>query len=196
VAFTSAIALAVGGSASAEGRASLKANASAPEQARAVAQAQRARGTVTLCSGLPPDVARGFNREYRAQRLRLRIMGEGFANVPPEVRHDEFVRLLSTRSRHCDVLDLDVIWMAEFAASRWLRDVTAVVRRRRDEFLAPTLTTARYRGRYFGVPLGTDAGLLYYRTDRITAVPDTWQASTSRRVSTVASSIRAMRTRA
>jgi multiple sugar transport system substrate-binding protein len=178
VALTSAIAVAVGGAGIAEGRASDRAkNASAPEQASAQGrQSQGARGTVTLCSGLPPDVARGFNRRYRAQRVRLRVAGEGIANVPLEVAHDEFARLLRNRSRRCDVLDLDVIWMAEFAASRWLRDVTPLIRRRRDEFLASPLGTARYRGRYVGVPFATDAGLLYYRSDRIAAVPDTWQA--------------------
>ena len=118
MALASAVAVAMGGSGVAEGRTSLTANASALDEAPEGAQARGARGTVTLCSGLPPDVARGFNRSHQRQGLRLRIVGEGIANVPLEAAHDEFVRRMRERSRRCDVLDLDVIWMAEFAASR------------------------------------------------------------------------------
>jgi multiple sugar transport system substrate-binding protein len=69
-----------------------------------------------------------------------------------------------------------VDFMGEFAAPGWLADVSSLVGSRQAAFIASTLTTARYRHRYFGVPASTDAGLLYYRTDRIAAVPDTWQA--------------------
>jgi multiple sugar transport system substrate-binding protein len=163
-----AVGVALGAPGIAEGKAGVRASASQVKTAPTLAQSRGARGTVTLCTGtVPPDVARGFNRKYRAQKLRLRIVG--FEGAP----HDEAVRL--QRSRRCDLIDLDVIFTAEFAAQRGLLDVTALVKPRRDEFIASTLSTARYRGRYWAVPHTTDAGLLYYRTDRIAAVPDTWQ---------------------
>jgi multiple sugar transport system substrate-binding protein len=135
------------------------------------AQAQRARGTVTLCGDLPPSVVRQFNRRHRSQGLRLRALP--FA--PGADPHAELVRLQRTGSRRCDLLQLDVIFTAEFAANRWILDTTRVIRPRRSAFVPSALTTARYRGRYFAVPVGSDAGLLYYRTDRITVPPDTWQ---------------------
>lgn len=141
------------------------------EMAPSVQASRGARGTVRLCGDLPPSVIEGFNRRHRARGLRLRTV-----SLPEGVDHREaLLDLQRARSRRCDLFLLDVIWTAEFAETRSLLDVSRIVRPRRDEFLPATLTTARWRGRWFGVPQTTDAGLLYYRSDRIAAVPDTWQ---------------------
>jgi multiple sugar transport system substrate-binding protein len=145
-------------------------------EAPTLRQAEGARGTVTMCGseGLAEgmrDARRGFEARYRPQRLRLRVVEFGRSADP----HDALVRRLRSGSRRCDFFFTDVIWTAEFAARDWLLDVTGVVRPRRADFIASALSTARYRGRYFGVPQETNVGLLYYRTDRIPTVPDTWQ---------------------
>jgi multiple sugar transport system substrate-binding protein len=148
------------------------AGAAQVQKAPTLAQARGARGTVTMCGGASdPALVRGFNRRYKAQRLKLRVV-----DFPEEVdRYEELSRRLRQRSRGCDFFSMDLDFIGEFAASQWLLDVTPIVRPRKAEFIASTLTTARYRGRYVGVPLTGDTGLLYYRTDRIATVPDTWQ---------------------
>jgi len=43
-----------------------------------------------------------------------------------------------------------------------------------DRFLEPVLDTARYQDRLWAVPLHTNAGLLYYRTDLVESPPNGW----------------------
>ncbi len=141
------------------------------ERAPSVPASRGARGTVRLCGDLPPSMIEGFNRRYRERGLRLRTVSLPEGVDPREALLD----LQRARSRRCDLFLLDVIWTAEFAETRSLLDVSRIVRPRREEFLPSTLTTARWRGRWFAVPQETNAGMLYYRTDRIATVPDTWQ---------------------
>jgi multiple sugar transport system substrate-binding protein len=86
---------------------------------------------------------------------------------------------LQARSTEFDVLALDVVWGAEFAAAGWLRDLSHLVdvRDRADFFPAP-LAAGQWSGRTFALPWFVDAGLLYYRADLLEAagrpVPATW----------------------
>jgi multiple sugar transport system substrate-binding protein len=70
----------------------------------------------------------------------------------------------------------DVIWTAEFAAQKWLLDMTDYVNSRKSEFIPSTLETIHFDNKYFGVPQASDAALMYYRTDKVSGgVPQTWQ---------------------
>ena len=50
--------------------------------------------------------------------------------------------------------------------------MTPYVESRKDEFVPSTLSSVDYEGKLWGVPRVTDAGLLYYRTDKVKQVPD------------------------
>ena len=100
----------------------------------------------------------------------------------------QLVKELSSRAGEVDLIASDVIWTAEFAKNRWVEDLS----RRfydaydRDSFLAPALGSATYRLRIWGVPWYTDAGLLFYRKDKLAksgfaAPPATWERARSRR---------------
>ncbi|GAA1528090.1 ABC transporter substrate-binding protein [Dactylosporangium maewongense] len=71
-----------------------------------------------------------------------------------------------------DIFNLDVTWTAEFASSGYIRalpgdqDVAG--------FLTAPLATCRYKGKLWGLPFNTDAGLLYYRSDLVTTAPANW----------------------
>lgn len=86
---------------------------------------------------------------------------------------------LSAQSREFDVLALDTIWAAEFAAAGWLRDLSALVTPadERELFGAP-LESATWNRRRYALPWFVDAGLLYYRADLLEAEglapPRTW----------------------
>jgi multiple sugar transport system substrate-binding protein len=75
----------------------------------------------------------------------------------------------------CDVIALDVIYTAEFAAKHALYDMTPyLAKNRRALFDDRIMRTVRYGGRLWGVPKQLDTGVLYYRADRVRA-PTSWR---------------------
>jgi multiple sugar transport system substrate-binding protein len=85
-------------------------------------------------------------------------------------RHQLYVQWLNARAPEPDVLQLDVIWTAEFAAAGWIRPLDPLAAEV-DDFLPAALDAARWRGELFAIPWFIDAGLLYWRTDLIDAPP-------------------------
>jgi multiple sugar transport system substrate-binding protein len=92
------------------------------------------------------------------------------------------VQNAQVKSDQYAVLNLDVVWTAEFAANRW------VVELPRDQFdlnnfLKPAVATAEYRDKLYAVPVYSDGGLLYYRKDLLDKAgvtpPKTWTELTA-----------------
>ena len=85
-------------------------------------------------------------------------------------RHQLYVQWLNARVGEPDVLQLDVVWTAEFAAAGWILPLdqfapdTAA-------FLPAVLAADRWRGVLYAVPWFVDVGLLYWRTDLMAAAP-------------------------
>jgi multiple sugar transport system substrate-binding protein len=86
----------------------------------------------------------------------------------PDAQHAAMVAdAKGDREPAADVHLLDVVWMTEFIAHDYLRplDQTALST---DDFLPNVLRTCRdlygHRDGLWGLPLNSDAGLLYYRT--------------------------------
>lgn len=69
-----------------------------------------------------------------------------------------------------DLVNIDVIWTPKFAAAGWLEDLS-------DRISAPELAAfspkdiegGRYEGKLYRIPIRSDAGMLYYRKDLLTA---------------------------
>ena len=53
--------------------------------------------------------------------------------------------------------------------------MTPYIEKRKAEFVPSTLASVDYQGKIWGVPRVSDAGLLYYRKDKVKSVPATWQ---------------------
>ncbi|MGI8779666.1 MAG: extracellular solute-binding protein [Solirubrobacteraceae bacterium] len=142
-----------------------------------LAEAKGATGSVTFCAGKDltgdhRDAVKSFNAKFSAQGLKAQLLE--FPESADEQRN-QFIQRQEARSDDCDVFYSDVIWTAEFASQQWLYDLTDYVKRRRSEFVPSTLETIEFEDRFFGVPKQTDAGFLYYRTDKVDQVPETWQ---------------------
>jgi multiple sugar transport system substrate-binding protein len=79
-------------------------------------------------------------------------------------RHQLYVQWLNARTPDPDVLQLDVVWTAEFAAAGWLASLDtfgpAV-----DDFFAATVAADRWAGTLYALPWFVDVGMLYRRTD-------------------------------
>jgi multiple sugar transport system substrate-binding protein len=121
-------------------------------------------GPVTLVTGQDlTGYLRGrlqvWNAEHPGEKATL-------IQLPPaadDVRA-QMISNLQARSDRYDVLNLDVVWTAEFAASGWITPLDAS-QFPLDKFLKPVVGTATYQGRLYAVPYVTNAGLLYYRQD-------------------------------
>ncbi|WP_210495357.1 ABC transporter substrate-binding protein [Patulibacter sp. SYSU D01012] len=135
-----------------------------------------AKGNVTFCApALTVEAAKAAVKQAQAETKGLKVQVITLPDAADE-QNAQFVRRQRAKSGECDVFESDVVWTAQFAAQKWLMDVTDYVNGRKGEFIPSTLQTATYDGRYYGVPEKTDAGLLYYRKDRTSTPPDTWQA--------------------
>ncbi|MCW2920530.1 MAG: transporter substrate-binding protein [Thermoleophilia bacterium] len=133
------------------------------------------KGDITMCMGKDtggvhkPALAK-FNDENPGANATLVELPES-----ADEQRTQLVQRLKAKSKECDVLALDVVWTAEFAAQGWLADASDIVADREDEFIASTLDTVRYDGKEWAVPFNSNAGFLYYRTDQVDEVPATWQ---------------------
>ncbi len=133
-----------------------------------------AEGEIVLCmgkdtGGVHKPALERFNQQNEGAEARMVELPES-----ADEQRTQLVQRLRAESEECDVLGLDVIWTAEFAAQDWLRNVDDVIDERGDEFIEATLATAEYDGSYFAVPFNSNAGFLFHRTDQVQEVPATW----------------------
>ena len=98
----------------------------------------------------------------------------------PEAANDQLAQLvanLQAKSDAYDVIDLDVVWTAEFASAGWIIPLPAG-KFPLGDFLPPAVATAEYQGRLYAIPYYSNADLLYYRSDILAKAhqkpPTTW----------------------
>ena len=137
-----------------------------------------AKGNVTVCTGKDTAGEKSagiadFNKQFAGQGLKAKLLE--FPEAADEQRN-QFVQRQQAKSGDCDVFVSDVIWTAEFASQKWLYDMTPYVQKRASEFIPSTLATAKFDGKYWGVPRSTNAGFLFYRDDQVKQPPNTWQS--------------------
>jgi multiple sugar transport system substrate-binding protein len=87
----------------------------------------------------------------------------------------QLVRRLAAGDRDIDIIGMDVIWTAEFAAAGWILPWTGDAEREaRKGRLPVTVRSASYQGRLWAAPFTSNVQLLWYRTDRVQRPPHTW----------------------
>ena len=113
-----------------------------------------------------------WNKAHPDERVTIMLL--------PESANGQLAQLtanLQAASPVYDVIDMDVVWTAEFASAGWiipLHDNDFPL----GGFLPPAVDTARYHGRLYAVPDYSNADVLYYRKDILAdagvAPPRTW----------------------
>src|SRR6478609_6205139 len=73
-----------------------------------------------------------------------------------------------------DVVTVDVVWTAEFAAQGWLMPLTGANALPTSSLLPATVKAATYNNTLYAAPYASDGGLLYYRKDLVKTPPTTW----------------------
>ncbi len=136
------------------------------------------KGPITFATGkdtsgfLPQQVA-AWNSQHKGEEVKVIELPES-----ADGQRQQMVQSALNKQDTYSVLNLDVVWTAEFAANRW------VVELPRDQFpsltsaIPATVKTAEYRGKLYAVPITSDGGLLYYRKDLLDKAgvqpPKTW----------------------
>ena len=82
-----------------------------------------------------------------------------------------------TQSDAYDVISVDNVWVAEFAANQWILELP-MDELKNDDIIESVWNTGMYRDKLFAVPHATDAPIMYYRKDFLAEagveVPTTW----------------------
>jgi multiple sugar transport system substrate-binding protein len=106
-----------------------------------------------------------FAERHPGVKVELRVTPDA-----ADQRHQLYVQWLNARVPDPDVLQLDVIWTAEFAAAGWIRPLDAS-ELDVDAFVPAAVAAARWRENVYAAPWFVDLGLLYWRTDLLDAAP-------------------------
>jgi multiple sugar transport system substrate-binding protein len=147
------------------------------KKAPTLEQAKDAKGTITMCagkdtSGALTEAIKSFNAKHASQGVKVKLLE--LAADATEVRN-QYIQRAQAKSPDCDVLQSDIIWIAEFAQQKWLLDLSDYANGRKGEFIPSTLSSFDYDGKLWGLPQVTGAGLLYRRTDQVPDAPASWQ---------------------
>lgn len=89
-------------------------------------------------------------------------------------RHQLYVQWLNARTPDPDILQLDVIWTAEFAAAGWIQPLDRF-RPPTEAFFPAAVRANTWRDSLYAVPWFVDVGMLYWRTDLLEAPPATYE---------------------
>jgi multiple sugar transport system substrate-binding protein len=150
---------------------------SGPSHATSEGPTVATSGPITLATG--PDLT-GYmhplvdkwNAAHPTEKVTLLELPDA-----ADDQHAQMVTNLQAKSDRYDVLNIDIVWTAEFADAGWIIPLD----RRQfplDQFLKPVVDTAIFGGKLYGVPYTSNAGLLYYRKDILRKAgerpPKTW----------------------
>jgi multiple sugar transport system substrate-binding protein len=89
-------------------------------------------------------------------------------------QHDDLVQNFQAKNKNYDVVDVDVVWTAEFAAKGWLQPLEGQMAIKTADLLPATVASATYGGKLYAAPQTSDGGILYYRSDLVKTPPTTW----------------------
>ncbi len=136
--------------------------------------------TITFAFGLDPGGAIGLLAQtYSEQTPGVTVE---VLNLPatPTGQYDRYVTTFAAEDDTIDVLMMDIIWVSQFASAGWISPIGEQVDPRVvDGLLDGPLNANRYRGELYGLPLFTDTGMLYYRSDLLERYgfdpPQTWE---------------------
>lgn len=132
------------------------------------------RGPITYVQGKDnSNVVRPLVDKWNAAHPDQKVTFKEQSDAADQ-QHDDLVQHFQGKDANYDVVDVDVIWVAEFAAKGWLqplKDKTAIDT---SAMLPATVKTATYGGTLYAAPQTSDGGMLYYRKDLVPNPPKTW----------------------
>lgn len=137
------------------------------------------RGPITFAMGrndtdkIIPIIEK-WNAEHPDEEVTLsELAGEA------DDQRDTLVQSLQAGNSDYDVMALDVVWTADFAANQWLEPLEGDYAVDTSDLLQATVDSATYNGTLYALPQNTNGQLLFRNTDIIAEAPDTFADITS-----------------
>ena len=132
------------------------------------------RGPITMVqgkdnSGVAQPLIDKWNAEHPDEEVTLKEQTD-----EADQQHDDLVRNFDAQNEEYDVVHVDVIWTAEFAAQGHLQPLEGDLAIDTEGLLQPTIDSGTYNGKMYTAPYASDGGMLYYRSDLIDKPPATW----------------------
>jgi trehalose/maltose transport system substrate-binding protein len=137
-------------------------------------QGAASRGPITYVQGkdnsnVAAPLIDKWNAAHPNEKVTLKQQSE-----QADQQHDDLVQHFQAKDPNYDVVSVDVIWTAEFAAKGWLQPLKGDFALDTSKFLPATVKTGTYNNTLFAAPATSDGGLLYYRKDLVPNPPKTW----------------------
>jgi multiple sugar transport system substrate-binding protein len=133
-----------------------------------------ARGPITFVtgkdnSGLMPHLAQAWNANHATEKVTIKQQSD-----QADQQLSDLEQHFQAKDAGYDVVTVDVVWSAEFAAKGWIIPLEGKNALPTDKLLGPPVKAATYNGKLYAAPYASDAGLLYYRKDLVPKAPATW----------------------
>jgi multiple sugar transport system substrate-binding protein len=131
------------------------------------------RGPITYVqgkdnSGLVGPMAEKWNASHPNEKVTVKEQSD-----QADQQHADLVQNFQAKRSAYDVVSVDVVWTAEFAAKGWLVPLKDKYKIDTTGFLKPTVDAATYRDTLYAAPTSSDGAMLYYRTDLVKTPPKT-----------------------
>ena len=140
------------------------------------------KGPITLAtgkdtSGYLQSALDKWNSSHPNEQIRLIELPES-----ADQQRQQMIQNGQTKSDAYSILNVDVVWTAEFAANGWIEQLPDNAFPL-DKILPPVVDTVKYFDKLYAAPYLTDGGMLYYRKDLLDAAsisspPKTWDEMT------------------
>jgi multiple sugar transport system substrate-binding protein len=133
-----------------------------------------ARGPITFVtgkdnSGVMPFIADQWNAAHPNEKVTIKQQSDA-----ADQQLSDLEQHFQAKDPNYDVVTVDVVWTAEFAAKGWMIPLTGQYTLDTSTLLPATVKAASYNGKLYAAPYASDGGLLYYRTDLVKTAPTTW----------------------
>jgi len=123
-------------------------------------------------TGATDSLIKAFEEEHENIKVEVRE----FPNNSDQ-QHDQYVTIFSSESSEIDVINMDVIWPAEFSEAGYLLSLDRFIEDDEldvENYLAGGMDAGNYNLQQWALPRYLNSGLLYYRSDIVETPPETW----------------------
>jgi multiple sugar transport system substrate-binding protein len=113
-----------------------------------------------------------FEKKYPNIHVKEKVMPNDSGK-----QHDAYVTAFNAKSSEIDVLDMDVVWPAEFAQAGYTLPLDRFIQQDHvnvDMYNKGALSAAQFDGKQWALPKYIDVGVLFYRKDIVKNPPKTW----------------------